>query len=113
MEKLKKYEAMILALLEEYARDWNKGDKSIRSQVIADKENNHYQLIRIGWKNDQDYIHNCVFHLEIIDEKVWIQENRTDILIAEELVASGIPKQDIVLGLLPPSLRADSEYAAA
>lgn len=95
-----------------YSNAWNNSDDSIKSQIIADKSGNHYQLIRIGWKKNE-HIHYCVFHFDIINEKVWIQENRTDILIAEELVEAGIAKQDIVLGLLPPFTRADSDYAVA
>ena len=68
-------------------------------------------MIRYGWKANNEYVHHCVFHIHIIGEKVWIQENRTDILIAEELVELGIEKTDIVLGLLPPPMRKDSEYS--
>jgi len=69
--------------------------------------------MRYGWRTEEDYVHDCVFHIDIVQGKVWIQENKTDILIAEELVELGIHQKDIVLGLLPPSMRSDSAYAAA
>ncbi len=49
--------------------------------------------------------YNCVIHIDIIDSQVWIQANNTDRLIAEELVAAGIPAKSIVLGLQPPDVR--------
>jgi len=41
---------------------------------------------------------------------VWIQANNTDRLIAEELVAAGVPAKSIVLGLQPPDGRPDTAY---
>ncbi len=113
MNKTNTYEQIIIEELEKYANDWNKNDTPVRTQAIIDTKGKHYQLVRLGWKTDSDYVHYCVFHFDIIDGKVWIQENRTDILIAEHLVKNGINKQDIVLGLLPPHVRKDTEYAAA
>jgi XisI protein len=50
--------------------------------------------------------YNCVIHnIDIIDGQVWIQANNTDRLMAEELVAAGIPVKSIVLGLQPPDVR--------
>ncbi len=113
MDRVKKYETIIIAMLKGYTDSWNQNDTQIQSQLIVDPKGKHYQLMRLGWKNDDEYVHYCVFHIDLIQGKVWIQENRTDILIAEELVELGIYKKDIVLGLLPPILRKDSEYAAA
>jgi hypothetical protein len=60
-----------------------------------------------------EYLFYVIFHFDIKDGKVWVQENRTDILIAQQLSESGIPKSDIVLGLQFPDLREASGYAAA
>jgi hypothetical protein len=49
-------------------------------------------------------------HIDIIDGQVWIQANNTDRLIAEELVAAGIPPEAIVLGLQPPEVRRYTAY---
>jgi len=38
------------------------------------------------------------FHLDIIDGKIWIQQDGTNKPIALELERSGVPKDDIVLG---------------
>ena len=54
--------------------------------------------------------YNCVIHIDIINGQVWIQANNTDRLIAEELVAAGIPAKSIVLGLQPPDVRPYTAY---
>jgi hypothetical protein len=55
-----------------------------------------YQLIRVGW-HEGKRIHYVVFHFDIINTKVWVQQNRTDLPIGEELKELGIPEEDIVL----------------
>ncbi|MEG3918290.1 element excision factor XisI family protein [Microcoleus sp. POL10_C6] len=66
-------------------------------------------LINIGWLNEQR-IYHFVIYIDIIDGQVWIQANNTDRLIAEELVAAGIPAKSIVLGLQPPDVRPHTAY---
>lgn len=52
-------------------------------------------------------------HLEIKGDKIWIQQNWTELQIAQELVKRGVPAEQIVLGFLPEYMREDSEYAVA
>lgn len=112
MDTVKKYQQIIIDYFESFAARRNKNPNPAKIQVIADTQRNHYQLIKIGWV-EYKYIHSCLFHLDIIDGKIWIQENRTETLIDEELVERGIPKHDIVLGVIHPSRRKDTEYAVA
>lgn len=58
-------------------------------------------------------MHHFVVHLEIINGKVWIQEDNTDLIVAHELERAGIPKNDIVLGFHPADVRPYTEYAVA
>jgi hypothetical protein len=44
-------------------------------------------------------------------DKVWIQHNGTERLVAEELVMLGIPKDHIVLGFHAPFRRQFTEFA--
>jgi XisI protein len=69
-------------------------------------------VIAEGW-DGEERVHFIVAHLEIIDGKIWIQADNTDVVIARELEAAGVPKTDIVLGFRPPSIRPLTEYAAA
>jgi hypothetical protein len=84
----------------------------IESQIITDTEHDHYQLTQVGWKNSRR-IYGCVLHLDIKEQKIWIQHNGTELDIAEELVKLGIPKQHIVIGFQSPFKRQFTEFAVA
>jgi XisI protein len=112
-QKIKAYQQILTDVLNEYADDFNRSLRGgVRTHVICDYQNNHYQLLRLGWDKGK-YRFGVIFHFDIQDGKIWLQENRTDILIARELVQRGIPKEEIVLGLQPPEMRPFTEYAAA
>ena len=49
----------------------------------------------------------------MLERKIWLQQNLTDRNPAEELVAMGVPKEDIVLGLQPPYKRPYTDYGVA
>ena len=99
---------LVKQLLTEYA-EIPVFDRGTKNEIIFDLENDRYMLINIGWFNEQR-IHHCVIHIDIIDGQVWIQANNTDRLIAEELVAAGLPAKSIVLGLQPPDVRPYTAY---
>ena len=108
MDSLNNYRKLVKQLLTEYA-EIPVFESGIQNEVIFDLENDRYMLINIGWFNEQR-IHYCVIHIDIIDGQVWIQANNTDRLIAEELVAAGVPAKSIVLGLQPPDVRPYTAY---
>jgi hypothetical protein len=109
--KLKKYETAIIGILNEYAKikyDNIQGG----NQVIIDKIHHQYQVVTIGWENNQ-FVHDCPMHFAIIDNKVWIQQNMTEWEVGEMLEESGVPKSDIVVGFVSPDLRSYTKYAVA
>ncbi len=110
MDKVKKYEALILAFLNDYAKTTLANAEHLETQVISDTKNHHYQLMRTGWLKNE-FIHHCIFHFDIKNEKIWIQQNNTELQIADELVQLGVPASDIVLGFQPESVRALSGFA--
>lgn len=61
-------------------------------------------IISEGW-TEKKHFHSCLIHVEIADDMVWIQCDNTEDGIAGELVESGIPKEDIVLGFHEPEVR--------
>ena len=111
-DALKQYEQILLDTLNDYAAMFNQHDDGLEATVVADREGKHYQLLNSGWRKG-DYQFYVVFHFDIKEDKVWVQENRTDVLIAQELTERGIPKDKIVLGLQAPELRSASGYAVA
>jgi hypothetical protein len=114
MDKLTQYKENIKAALAYYAtsrRLINAGDSEF--QLIFDDENGHYQLYRVGWE-DLRRIHYCIFHIDIKNDKVWVQEDATDYditgVLEEEFM---IPRQDIVLAFHAPYNRPYPGYALA
>ncbi|NJR47718.1 MAG: XisI protein [Hyellaceae cyanobacterium CSU_1_1] len=103
MDKLTSYRQYIQEFLIEQTQGQIIGG-DIETEIIFDSDRDRYLLIDLGWQEHQR-IYNCVIHLEIKDGKIWIQRNQTDKPIAEVLIAIGVAKEDIILGLQPPYIR--------
>ncbi len=112
MEKVKKYQNAILRVLKYYAAIKSPFMPDVENKVIVDPKNHHYQLVRIGWYKDR-HVHYTVFHFEIKTGKIWIQENRTDVNVYEELTEAGVAPKDILSGLQHPALKKMAQAAAA
>jgi hypothetical protein len=106
--RLDRYRTIVHQLMEEYA-SYIPVCGDVRMEIIVDHEHGHYELIEVGW-NGNHRVHCCIFHIDILNGKVWIEHNATDRDIGEELVATGIPRQDIVLGFQPPELRPHTRF---
>jgi hypothetical protein len=111
MDKLGKYREILKNIIKEYARDdYRRND--VDRELIFDTENDHYQIVNVGWENDRR-IYGCVLHFDIRQGKIWLQYNGTEIDFAEELVKAGVPNQDIVIGFHSPFMRQFTEYAVS
>jgi uncharacterized hydantoinase/oxoprolinase family protein len=111
MERLNQYREIIRAFLEESIAP-SSNDQNFETQLICDRDRDHYQLVSLGWQGHRRF-YSVLIHLNIKDGKVWIQKNDTDRLIAQELVGLGVAREDIVLGLQPAYARPDTGYSAA
>jgi len=111
MAEIATYRTLLTTLLERYAQ-LATGDDEVETQIIIDTQRDHYQLVQVGWQNKRR-IYGCILHLDIKDNKIWIQHNGTEIEIADELVALGIPKEKIVVGFHSPYKRQLTEFAVA
>lgn len=112
MEKIIRYQSIICDLLQEYASIKKSLTPQVKAQSLADRENHHYQLLSVGWHNQQ-FVYTVALHFDIVEDKVWIQQNNTDALIADELIERGIERGDIVLGFVPEKAHSFSGYATA
>ncbi len=83
-----------------------------RHLTVFDREHDRYLVVVTGWDRLRR-VHNIAIQLDIIDAKIWIQCDNTDIVIARDLERAGVPKKDIVLGFQPPEVRPLTEYAVA
>lgn len=114
MDKITRYQNIILDFLKRYNEETggNKPDETIKRRIIADRENNSFQLLSVGWRNGH-YLFGPIFHFDIIDGKIWMQCNNTEREVVDELMAHGVDKQDIVLGFVPPNARIFTGFAMA
>ena len=112
MDSLKeKYRQIIQKILEDYAAFLGQED-GIQQKLIFDRERDRYLLLETGWHN-RKRIYGSFLHLDIIDNKVWIQHDGTEDGIAYELEAAGIPKDHIVLAFKSLERRKLTEYAVS
>ena len=115
MDKIKNYQTIVMRVLEEYHAFVSKstplGATETRDELLFDTERNHFQLLTMSWQQHR-FVYSVGFHIDIIDEKVWIQQNNTELDIANELIENGIPKDKIVLGFIAPQYRENTGFAA-
>lgn len=109
MDKIATYQKIIKKLMTDYINDCSKRD-DVDRKLIFDTENNHYQLVNVGWENEHR-IYGCILHFDIKNGKIWLQYNGTEIDFAEELVKQKVPHEDIVIGFHSPFMRQFTEYA--
>ena len=103
------YQAVIEQLLTQYIEFLGNSENTQLEQII-DPENQRYLLVEVGWENGYR-IYGTLIHIDIIDNKMWIQQDGTEEGIADELVALGIPKHQIVLGFKSIDRRRLTEFA--
>jgi len=110
MDTLEKYRNYIQNLITEHSKlVW---DQRIQAQTIFDTKNDHYQLVYVGWR-DGKRLYGVVLHVDIINNKIWVQQDGTEVGIANKLVDLGVPKSEIVLGFDPPNMRQYTDFAIA
>lgn len=83
---------------------------SVELATIFDDEQRRYQVIAQGWQ-DRKRVHGSLVHIDFKGDQIWLQHDSTDAEIAEELVELGIPRERIVLGFLPESIRQHTGFA--
>jgi len=106
MDKLTHYRNCIQQILEQHDTG---STEDIENILWLDRQNDRYQLQRIGWRH-LTRIYYTVIHLEIRDSQIWLQHNATESDLAADLVALGVPKEDIVLGMQPTYKRPYTGY---
>ena len=109
MDKLEDYREKVKHILTTYSQ-YKPSYGEVEVERVFDVERDHYQIISVGW-NNQKRIYGCMMHLDIKNEKIWIQQNTTEADIARDLMEMGVPKQDIVIGFHTPKMRQLTDFA--
>ena len=108
---IEQWRSVLTQILQEYAKLIQLG-AGVRVYVLVSQDQSHFMLMHEGWQGDQR-LYGAIVHAEIRDDKIWIHFDGTEEGITEELVAAGVPKEDIVLAFHPPHLRQHTGYAVA
>jgi XisI protein len=111
MEKVAQYQAWIQQLLMQYAQD-DAVEEGVETQLVFDTERHHYYWMNVGWEGNRR-VYDSIVHFDIKDGKIWIQQNLTEADPAEDLVALGVVREDLILGLHPPYKRPYTRYGVA
>jgi hypothetical protein len=109
MDRVERYRDIVRRIVNEYA-SFKPSNGRIDTEAITDPDRDHYEVMHIGWDGTRR-VHGSVIHMDIIDGKVWIQYDGTNRPVADELIAAGIPKEDIVLAFHPENVRQYTGFA--
>jgi hypothetical protein len=109
MDTRLKYQEIIKTILQEHANFRNTIPDGYHSQLLFDDDRGGYLVLDIGW-NDDNYLHATPIHINLIDGKIWIQYDDTEEGVATDLLAAGVPNEDIVLGFRHPNVRQYTEF---
>ncbi|MHC5595628.1 MAG: element excision factor XisI family protein [Nostoc sp.] len=111
MDKLARYREIIRQLIFEYATH-KPANGQIEPEAVIDSERDYYEVLHISWDGVRR-VHGSVIHIDIINDKVWIQYDGTSQPVAEALLEAGILREDIVLGFHPAELRQYTDFAVS
>lgn len=104
-------ETKTIQVLEDYL-SFLGSDPHAEAYLALDKEKHHYLLIETGWQNERR-IYGTLIHIDIVDQKLWIQQDGTESGIANDLTQLGIPKEQIVLAYKSLERRKITEFAVS
>mgnify|MGYP006266595943 CR=1 FL=1 len=111
-DKVTHYQATIQAVMQAYCEAFPLDGTGLHHQQVMDPNGHHYQLLRLGWQG-RKRVFRLIFHLDLIEDKIWIQEDRTEVGIANLLTERGIPHDRIVLAYFSPAHRRLTDFAVA
>ncbi|AOW99657.1 MAG: XisI protein [Moorea sp. SIO1F2] len=101
----------IIKVLQDYV-EFLGNDPESDLQLIIDENKDHYLLMEIGWHKNQR-IYGSLIHIDIINEKIWLQQDGTEEGVANELVKLGISPQQIVLAFKTLERRKITDFAVS
>ena len=109
MERIEKYREIIMRVL----REWTEVPPAygeMIDEIIVDREADRYLWMTRGYQQKHKRIHACIVRIDIIDGKLWIQQDNTE-GVTPDLERYGVPKEHIVLGFHPSDIRPHTGYA--
>jgi len=111
LDRIETYRDIIKRVMSDLV-DYIPVEEGIRTELLLDDLDGHYQVMQIGWK-DRRRIHGTLFHVDLIGGKVYVEHDGTDLALVDDLIGAGIPKHDIVMGFHPPTHRKYTDFAVS
>ena len=99
MDRIAGYRDIVKRIIREVS-NYAPAQEGVRTEIVLDDEIGHYQVSEVGWKN-RKRIHGTLVHIDIHDDKVWVEHDGTDLEIVQDLLDAGIPPSEIVIGFHP------------
>lgn len=112
MDRLKHHHLIVQEVLTEYHELNEKSGSATESALAFDEVHDQYLLLLMGWLYDER-IKSVMIHIRLKNNKIWIEEDRTEDGVATDLLHKGIAREEIVLAFHPPHLRQYTEFATA
>lgn len=96
MERIEKYQKII----EKEVYFWKNHQSSempdVQFKVIVDEAKTNFIVVSMGWRK-RVYEYNLLFHIELINDKIYVHEDTTGIGIVKQFINEGVNQDDIVL----------------
>lgn len=109
MVPVSEYPELVKRFLREYA-SFKPSYGDVQVEAIFDDAQGHYEVIHAGWVAGKR-VHGSILHVDIRDDKIWIQHDGTERGVATDLVEAGVPKERIVLAFQSPAKRKMTAFA--
>ena len=113
MHKLESYRKIIKEVLTRYHQLSNADTQpNIEDLLAFDEKQDNYFWFRSGWDGNKR-VSTIIIFLRLKNDKIWVEEDWTDLCVVDYLLEAGVPKTDIVLASHPPSKRKFTKFAIA
>lgn len=93
MDKVSRYRQIIQQVLEDYAQRMSQGSR-VKLLPVCDSIHDQYLLVSLGWQNGRRE-HAIVFHAQLRQGQLVLEDDRTEEGIGNLLAESGVDPGDI------------------
>lgn len=108
MDQTVSYTDLLTQVMREEAKLQPRVQPRLKVVSCCDRETGQFLLIVIGWDNRKHWVHNILFHAQLLDGKVIIETDMTEEGLKPALIEAGIPEADIISGSALRKLEAET-----
>lgn len=99
MDKLTKYQTAIKETLQEMTKGSYSEPQHLKDVTVFDDVNYRYLIVTQGWDR-KEWVNNILVEIDIINSRVLIQCNNTELPVKQFLIEKGIDVSDIIIPYL-------------